>query len=245
MSATLELDGVSGGYGKVQVLRDLSFVVPAGSVVALVGPNGVGKTSTLRAITGLLDVTGGDIRLDGQRLNGLATSRIARSGVVLIPEGRGIFPGLTVGDNLEAMARAVGTADPDARIQEALELFPRLAERRTQRAGTLSGGEQQMLAMSRAFLADPKVLLLDEISMGLAPLITEDLFTAIAELKELGVTILLVEQFLTHALRLADLCYVMSRGTIVYRGDPGEIASGAAVAEYLGSTALAQGAPGS
>jgi len=234
VSASLELRGVAGGYAKVQVLRDLSFEVPGGSVVALLGPNGVGKTSTLRAITGQLDLTRGQILLDGRRIDGLSTSRIARAGVVHIPEGRGIFPGLSVADNLQAMARAARTDDPDRRIREALELFPRLEERRTQRAGTLSGGEQQMLAMSRAFLADAQVLLLDEISMGLAPLIAEDLFTAIAELKALGHTILLVEQFLTHALRVADLCYVMGRGTITFRGDPGEVAQGAAVAGYLG-----------
>ena len=172
--------------------------------------------------------------LDGQPINGLSAYERASRGVVLIPEGRGVFGALSVEENLELFARATGRAAADrrTRLDEVLITFPRLKERLSQRAGTMSGGEQQMLALSRAFLSDPQVLLMDELSMGLAPQLVEDLFQAVATLRDRGVTIVLVEQFLTYALRFADICYVLGKGTISFVGEPHEIKEGAGV-DYL------------
>jgi branched-chain amino acid transport system ATP-binding protein len=238
MAALLEVDRLTTGYGKVEVIHDLSFSVPAGSVVALLGPNGAGKTTTLRALSGTLPVRKGSIRLDGRPLNGLSAYQIASRGVTLIPEGRGVFPGLSVRDNLAISARACTESTPSlrtARIERVVETFPRLGERMSQRAGTLSGGEQQMLALSRALLADPKVLLLDEISMGLAPMIVEELFDNVAQLRAEGLTIVLVEQYLTYALRLADVCYLLAKGRVAFVGEPEELSqSGALTSSYLG-----------
>jgi branched-chain amino acid transport system ATP-binding protein len=234
----LELDHVTTGYGKVEVLHDVHLVVPHATVVALLGPNGVGKTTTLRAISGTLPCWRGAIRLDGRRIDGQPPHRIAAAGVTLVPEGRGIFPGLDVADNLRIAANAGPgpAAAREAELDRVLDRFPRLAERRSQRAGTLSGGEQQMLAVSRAFLAKPRLLLVDEISMGLAPQIVERLFDDIAELKRQRIAILLVEQYLTYALRLADICYVMARGRIAFVGEPSEVRDSAVLAStYLGT----------
>jgi len=224
----LELRGVHAGYGRIEVLRDLSISVPAGSVVALLAPNGAGKTTTLNAIAGTIPIRRGDLLLEGQSIRGLSAYERARRGVVLVPEGRGVFPALTVRDNLDLVVRASGcdAATRTERIDEVMEVFPRLAERPNQRAGTLSGGEQQMLALSRAFLAGPKVLLMDEISMGLAPKLVEDLFQAVQTLRARGMTIVLVEQYLTYALRFADICYVLGKGRVVFVGEPSELRSG-------------------
>jgi branched-chain amino acid transport system ATP-binding protein len=225
----LELEHVSAAYGRVRVVHDVSMTVPEGSVVALLGTNGAGKTTTLKAISGTLPPAGGRIRLDGRRIDGLSTCEIARRGITLVPEGRGVFPGLSVRDNLEIAARAaheVGAQERDSGMARVQGIFPRLGERLDQLAGTLSGGEQQMLALSRALLASPRVLLMDEISMGLAPKIVEQLFDSVAELKAEGMTIVLVEQYLTYALRLADICYVLAKGRIAFCGEPGELRSG-------------------
>jgi branched-chain amino acid transport system ATP-binding protein len=237
MPAALELDGVTAGYGKVEVLHDLCLHVPAGSVVALLGSNGAGKTTTLRTISGTLPVQRGRIRMSGQRLDGRSPYEIARAGVVLIPEGRGVFPLLNVRENLRIAARASCTpVDGETRIDEVFDRFPILRERQTQRAGTLSGGEQQMLALSRALLADPKVLLMDELSMGLAPMIVDRLFETVGQLKARGMTIVLVEQYLTYALRMADVCYVMAKGRVMFCGEPTELSSGTALVDaYLGA----------
>jgi branched-chain amino acid transport system ATP-binding protein len=230
----LELRGVSAGYGRIEVIRDIDVVVPAGSVVALLGPNGAGKTTTLSAIAGTIPLMGGELLLEGQSIGDLSTYERTRRGIVLVPEGRSVFPSLSVEDNLELVVRAATSSSSDRaeRLAEVWEIFPRLAERREQRAGTLSGGEQQMLAMSRAFLSSARVLLLDEISMGLAPVLVESLFDAVQKLRERGKTIVLVEQFLTYALQLADICYVLGRGRIQFIGDAGEMRSGAG-ADYL------------
>jgi branched-chain amino acid transport system ATP-binding protein len=240
MPPLLEVDGVTSGYGKVEILHDLHIGVPEGTVVALLGPNGAGKTTTLRVISGTLPVWKGHVRYDGQRINGRTAFDIARRGVTLVPEGRGIFPGLDVRENLEIGVRAGGTGDNGEsraeRMERVLETFPRLRERLSQRAGTLSGGEQQMLALSRAFLGNPRVLLMDEISMGLAPRIVEQLFESVNELRERGLTIVLVEQYLTYALRLADICYVLAKGRIEFVGEPAELRDSAALASsYLGA----------
>jgi branched-chain amino acid transport system ATP-binding protein len=230
----LELRGVSAGYGRIEVIHDLDLVVPAGSVVALLGPNGAGKTTTLAAIAGTIPLMGGDLLLDGRSIRGLSTYERTRRGIVLVPEGRSVFPSLSVEDNLELVVRAATSNGPQRaeRLAEVWEIFPRLAERREQRAGTLSGGEQQMLAMSRAFLSSARVLLLDEISMGLAPVLVESLFDAVHTLRDRGKTIVLVEQFLTYALQFADLCYVLGRGRVRFLGDAGEMRAGAG-ADYL------------
>jgi branched-chain amino acid transport system ATP-binding protein len=237
--ALLELDGVTAGYGKVEILHDLSISVPQGSVVALLGANGAGKTTTMRVISGTLPVRGGRVRLDGRRLNGRSPFEIARAGVVLVPEGRGIFPGLTVRENLGVASRAarhLGRDDRQERLDAVLQIFPPLERRLSQRAVSMSGGEQQMLSLSRALLADPKLLLMDEISMGLAPMIVDQLFDTVAELKAQGLTIVLVEQYLTHALRLADICYVLAKGHVAFVGEPSELAGSTTLTEaYLGA----------
>jgi branched-chain amino acid transport system ATP-binding protein len=236
----LEVDCVTSGYGKVEILHDLTIGVPEGTVVALLGPNGAGKTTTLKMISGTLPVWNGAVRYDGERLDGRSAYDIARRGITLVPEGRGIFPGLEVRENLEIGVRA-GDNGGDGesrqeRMERVLETFPRLRERISQRAGTLSGGEQQMLALSRAFLGNPRVLLMDEISMGLAPRIVEQLFESVNELRERGLTIVLVEQYLTYALRLADICYVLAKGRIEFVGEAAELRNSEALASsYLGA----------
>ncbi len=226
MTMALELDGVRAGYGRIEVLRDLSLQVPAGSVVALLGPNGVGKTTTLRAVSGTLPVTAGTIRLDGRRIDNRRPSAIAQRGLVLVPEGRGVFPALSVRDNLRVAHRAAprDAAGPwDAWLTEIVATFPRLGERLEQVAGSLSGGEQQMLAVCRALVGSPRVVMFDELSMGLAPLVVAELFERVAALRDAGRTIVLVEQHLTYALELADLCYVLAKGQVVWAGEPGEL----------------------
>ena len=230
----LELRGLSAGYGRIEVVHDIDLAVPGGSVVALLGPNGAGKTTTLSAIAGIIPLMRGDVLLDGRSIRELSTFERSRRGLVIVPEGRSVFPSLSVRDNLELIVRAsgFGEAERKARLDELLHMFPRLGERLEQRAGTLSGGEQQMLAMSRAFLSSARILLLDEISMGLAPRLVEDLFAAVDALRDRGLTIVLVEQFLTYALRHADLCYVLGKGRVTFIGDAGEMRSGAGI-EHL------------
>jgi branched-chain amino acid transport system ATP-binding protein len=189
-----------------------------------------------------LPIASGTVRLGNARLNGRTAHAIARRGLTLVPEGRGVFPGLTVADHLAVAARAAGLPGGRAgaaarrqRVAEVLEVFPALSSRLTQHAGLLSGGEQQMLAMSRAFISRPRVLLLDEISMGLAPIIVDRLYAGVTLLKQAGITLLLVEQYLTHALRVADLCYVMAKGRIVFVGEPAELRNRDLGAGYLSS----------
>jgi branched-chain amino acid transport system ATP-binding protein len=234
MPSLLEVRDLRAGYGRIEVLRGLSFAVPAGSVVALLGANGVGKTTTLRAIAGVVRPTAGSILLDGERIDGRAIDEIARRGVLMVPEGRGIFPGLTVEENLRlAHSSLRGGSTWDDFAAEVAEIFPRLTERLSQLAGSMSGGEQQMLAVSRVLAGAPRVVLFDELSMGLAPIVVEDLFATVGAMRDRGITIVLVEQFLTHALSLADVCYVLSRGAVTWAGDASELRDGSAAADYL------------
>jgi len=237
----LQVRDLHGGYGTVDVLRGVSLDVAPGAVVALMGANGAGKTTAMRLISGLLAPTRGTILLDGQRVDGLDASRIARLGLAHAPEGRRVFGPLSTEDNLLLGAytrlprflgfRRAAAAD----LEAAYERFPRLKERRRQQAGTLSGGEQQMLALARALMARPKVLLLDEPSMGLAPVIVQEMYRAILRLKAEGVTLLLVEQFARTALEVADYAYVMERGAIVVEGTPEALGrDGRVVEAYLG-----------
>ena len=229
------------GYGLSEVLVGASLSVKAGTVVALIGANGAGKTTTMRAISGLIAPTRGEVLLDGKPVQGLGAARVARLGLAHSPEGRKIFAPLSTEDNLLLGAfpwlpRFFGfrkKAAPD--LERIYDLFPRLAERRLQLAGTLSGGEQQMLAIGRALMARPKVMLLDEPSMGLAPVIVQEVFRTIKRLKAEGMTMLLVEQFARAALEVADHAYVMERGRIAVEGTPAELSRDERVlAAYLG-----------
>ena len=227
----LELRDVRAAYGSIAVLRGVDLEVPFGGIVALLGPNGGGKSTTLRVIAGQLAATGGEVFVAGRKVNGAAPDDLARRGVCLVPEGKGIFPNLSVRENLW-MATHTGT--PLRRIEEvAYARFPRLGAGRKRLAGTLSGGEQQMLAMSRALATDPALLLLDELSMGLAPIIVEQLYEIVAQVASEGVSILVVEQFARAVLGIADRVGIMLRGRITSFGTPAEMKSALSTA-YLG-----------
>jgi branched-chain amino acid transport system ATP-binding protein len=218
----LELIGVRAAYGRIEVLHGVDLVVPKGAVVALLGPNGGGKTTTLKVASGQLPATAGCVHIGGRHVNGAAPDSLARIGVCTIPEGRGIFPNLTVRENLRMVTFAGAS---QAQVEErAFEQFPRLAERRNQLAGTMSGGEQQMLAMARGLATDPTLLFLDELSMGLAPLIVEELYEIVAEIARTGVSILVVEQFARTVLGVADYAAIMLHGVVTAVGQPDDIA---------------------
>jgi branched-chain amino acid transport system ATP-binding protein len=229
--AALELRNVHAAYGTITALRGVDLVVPYGKLVALLGPNGGGTSTTLRVISGLLPLTDGDLLVAGRRVNGAAPDDVARRGVCLIPEGKGIVPNLSVRENLW-MATHIGT--PLDHIEEvAFARFPQLGTRRRQLAGTLSGGEQQMLAMARALATDPALLLLDELSMGLAPLVVEQLYEIVANIVKDGVSILVVEQFARAVLGIADSVGIMLRGRVTHFGTPSEMEAELSSA-YLG-----------
>uniref|UniRef100_UPI00334158CA ABC transporter ATP-binding protein n=1 Tax=Castellaniella defragrans TaxID=75697 RepID=UPI00334158CA len=236
----LRIENLEAGYGKVKVLRGISLGVPRGKVVTLIGSNGAGKTTTMKAISGMLRPEAGSITLDGREIQGLESHRIARLGLAHSPEGRRVFPTLSVTDNLllGAFPRLSGSrlrGDVRGDLERALDLFPRLKERRAQLAGTLSGGEQQMLAMARAVMLNPEIVLLDEPSMGLAPILVDEVFRIISRLKSEGVTMLLVEQFAAAALAVADYGYVLENGRIAIEGPAERLRSDPAVAAaYLG-----------
>jgi branched-chain amino acid transport system ATP-binding protein len=215
----LRLEGVEAGYGDVVAVRGVSLEVRAGEIVALIGGNGAGKTTTLRAIAGLLPLRAGTIALDGRRLNGLGSATVVQAGVAHVPEGRQLFPTMTVRENLELGARtAEGRARRPETLTRVFDLFPRLGERRTQLAGTLSGGEQQMVAIGRALMARPRLLMLDEPSLGLAPVVVGSIFANLAAINRDGLTILLVEQNVLRALRCSHRAYVLENGTITLTG---------------------------
>jgi branched-chain amino acid transport system ATP-binding protein len=227
----LELRDVRAGYGPIEVVHGVSLSVPTGAVVALLGPNGGGKTTMLNICAGTLSPSAGDVRFEGETVTRVSADGRARRGICTVPEGRGIFPNLTVRENL-LMATQVGV--PMARIEEvALTQFPRLTSKRKQLAGTLSGGEQQMLALARAFATDPKVLLLDELSLGLAPIVVAELYEKVRELASGGLSILLVEQFARTALPIADAAAVVLQGVIAHQGSPSEMEE-ALSESYLG-----------
>ena len=230
----LTIQNLFAGYGKVQVLHGISIEVPKGKVVTLIGSNGAGKTTTMRAVSGMIAPTAGEITLNGKRIDGLESYHIAKQGLAHSPEGRRVFATMTVTDNLTlgAFPRLTGSrprGDVAGDLERALELFPRLKERRTQLAGTLSGGEQQMLAMARAVMLNPEVVLLDEPSMGLAPILVAEVFRIIERLKSEGVTMLLVEQFAAAALGVADYGYVLENGRISLHGPAEKLRSDPAV----------------
>jgi branched-chain amino acid transport system ATP-binding protein len=230
----LELRGVRAGYGRIEVLHGIDLVVPAGSVFALLGPNGAGKTTTLKVCDGRLATTDGCLHVAGAHVNGAGTDQLARAGVCAIPEGRGIFPNLTVAENLRITTHAAAGLRFADIEQKAYARFPILGQRRKQLAGTMSGGQQQMLAMCRAIVTDPALLLVDELSMGLAPLIVAELYEVLAQLAADGVAILLVEQFPKTALAIADYAAVLAGGRIVALGQPEDLGDDVSAA-YLGA----------
>jgi branched-chain amino acid transport system ATP-binding protein len=236
----LSISNLQAAYGKVEVLHGISLEVPKGKLVTLIGSNGAGKTTTMRAISGMLKPKGGKVTLAGKDITGIDSHRIARAGLAHSPEGRRVFASMSVRDNLLLGAfprfiRARPKGDIAHDLEKALELFPRLKERQTQLAGTLSGGEQQMLAMARAVMLNPEVILLDEPSMGLAPILVEEVFRIIQRLKSEGVTMLLVEQFAAAALNVADYGYVLENGTISVHGPAESLKTDPKViAAYLG-----------
>lgn len=220
----IELCGISAGYGRVEVLRDVTLVVPAGQVFALLGPNGAGKSTLLRVASGRLHPSAGQVLIDGRDVTRVGPDRLARTGVCSVPEGRGVFPSLSVEENLRMWTYRGRATKRNAVEEVAYARFPRLAERRRQAAGTLSGGEQQMLAMSRALATQPSLLILDEVSMGLAPLVVGELYDLIAQLATEGLSILLAEQFAQTALGIAHRAAVMAQGRIELEGTPLDVA---------------------
>ena len=226
-----ELREVSAGYDATTVLRDVSLVVPRSSVVALLGPNGAGKTTLLRVASGLLAPSSGQVLLDGADVTGAAPNSLAGKGVCHVPEGRAVFPALTVRENLLLFDRA----GRDDVVERATSAFPRLGERLGQQAGTMSGGEQQMLALARAYVTHPSVILLDEVSMGLAPKIVDEIFEFLHRIAAGGTALLLVEQYVTKALEMADVVYMLSRGKVVYCGEPAELEDEDVFTSYIGA----------
>jgi branched-chain amino acid transport system ATP-binding protein len=225
------LDNIVAGYAETTVLRGVSLTVPDSSVVALLGANGAGKTTLLRVASGLLRPTAGTMTLDGVDVTGHRPHQLAARGMCHVPEGRGVFPSLTVRENLSLQAGGGGKEG----LAKAVEAFPRLGERLSQTAGTLSGGEQQMLALARSYIANPKVMLLDEVSMGLAPKIVDEIFEFLGRVAHEGASLLLVEQYVTRALALADYVYLLNRGQVAYRGEPSELEDEDVFARYLGT----------
>ncbi|MBX3286054.1 MAG: ATP-binding cassette domain-containing protein [Actinobacteria bacterium] len=233
----LEVRDVRAGYGDFDVIDGVSFAIAPGEVFALLGPNGAGKSTTLKVIAGLLEPSGGTVAVCGRNVVGADADALARAGLCSVPEGRGIFPNLTVAENLW-MATFTGTGRTEVE-EVAYERFPRLGERRTQTAGTMSGGEQQMLAMARALATSPALLVLDELSMGLAPLIVEDLYAQVAEIARSGLSILVVEQFAHEVLGVADTAAIMLHGRIARVGPPPAIAAELETAYLSGAVAPA------
>jgi branched-chain amino acid transport system ATP-binding protein len=234
--ALLEIREMSVHYGRIQAIETLSIDVEEGQIVSLIGANGAGKTTTMRALAGLLDVSHGSIVFDGEDITRMRGHRRVQRGISLAPEGRGIFPSMTVRENLDM--GAYGRKDRDEvkkDLDRVFDLFPRMAERIGQKGGTMSGGEQQMLAIGRALMSRPRVLLLDEPSMGLAPQFIRQVFKIIRQVNEQGTTVLLVEQNANQALALADRAYVLETGVITHRGTGNEMLSNPAIKEaYLG-----------
>ena len=231
----LELIDVRAGYGRINVLHGVDLTLPRGKVLALLGANGAGKSTTAQVAGGRIVPRSGCLHVGGHHVNGASSADLAKAGVCTVPEGRGIFPNLTVDENLWVMTHVAPGSRSELR-ERAFRFFPRLGQRRSQLAGTLSGGEQQMLAMSRALVSEPSVLILDEMSMGLAPLIVRELFENVAMLKDQGIAILIIEQFAETALRVADFAAVMAHGRITAVGLPDQIA-GQLSSAYLGGAA--------
>ena len=232
----LEIQSLRTGYGDVPILHGFDLAIEKGMIGAVVGGNGAGKTTTMRAVAGILPTWQGEIRLDGQRIEHLAPGKRVEAGVILVPEGRKLFPSMTVRENLElgslhAKAKAVRAKT----LEQVFEIFPRLREREDQRAGTLSGGEQQMCAIGRGLMGLPRVLMLDEPSLGLAPIVVETIFGIVRRIRAEGVTVLMVEQNVRHALALSDRAWVLEQGRVEFEGAGEEMLADERVRKaYLG-----------
>jgi branched-chain amino acid transport system ATP-binding protein len=235
----LRAEALDVRYGAARALFDMSIDLPKGSMVAILGPNGAGKSTLGRALSGLVPVTTGRIEFDGRDITRWPTHRRQRAGLTYIPEGRGIFPGLSVLDNLRmAVRQAGGRAQREEAIDRTMALFSVLGQRSRQRAGSLSGGEQQMLALARALAVEPKVIIADEMSLGLAPLVVDAVFEGIEKARQSGISVLLIEQFIHRALAMADACLILSRGIVAWSGAASD--AGPEVLEsYLGETSAA------
>jgi branched-chain amino acid transport system ATP-binding protein len=231
-----ELSGLRAGYGDTTVLRGVDLAVPPGSVVALIGSNGAGKTTLLRSASGLLRPSAGTIRFGDADLTGRPPHVFANAGICHVPEGRGIFKALSVRENILLQA---GKESASAALERATSVFPILGDRLSQQAGTMSGGEQQMLALARAYVSRPQVVLLDEVSMGLAPRIVDEIFEFLRLLADEGTALLIVEQYVVRALELADYLFILNRGEITFAGQPSEIDVADILADYLGGHAVA------
>ena len=231
----LEVNGLKVAYGGIQAVKGVSFEVQEGELVSLIGANGAGKTTTLKAVTGLQPVAAGEIKFMGRSIKGQGAWDLVKQGLVMVPEGRGTFTRMTITENLQMGAFVRNDNEIEADIEKVFGIFPRLKERRNQLAGTMSGGEQQMLAMGRALMARPKVLLLDEPSMGLSPIMVDKIFEVVADIHSRGTTILLVEQNASRALALANRGYVMDSGEITMTGEAKTLLADPKVrAAYLG-----------
>ncbi|SMD08090.1 ABC transporter ATP-binding protein [Primorskyibacter marinus] len=232
----LELRDISVNYGKISAIRNISIGVPEGQIVTIIGGNGAGKTTTLRAMSGMLPLHSGEIHFDGKRIDGMASHKIVANGIAHVPEGRRIFPDMTVEENLRTGAFLRKDRDKiEADLEDVFKRFERLRERRRQRAQTMSGGEQQMLAIGRALMSDPRILLMDEPSMGLAPVIVEEIAQIIEEINARGLSVVLVEQNAVLALELANHAYVLESGNMALEGPAGDLHDNEHVrAAYLG-----------
>ncbi|HEX3612704.1 MAG TPA: ABC transporter ATP-binding protein [Sporichthyaceae bacterium] len=227
-----ELKGVHAGYAGTTVLRGVDLVVPDGAVVALLGANGAGKTTLLRCASGLIHATEGSMSLDGEDVTRKAPHQLVKRGICHVPEGRGIFPSLTVRDNLVLQSPR---GKENESIEKACSAFKRLGERLNQPCGTMSGGEQQMVALARTYVQNPKVALLDEVSMGLAPKIVDEIFEFLGLLRDQGSSLLLVEQYVTRALDVADYVYLLNKGEVVFVGQPSELDEADVFNQYVGA----------
>lgn len=231
----LRIDNLDAGYGDVKVLRQVSLQVGEGKIVALIGANGAGKTTLLRAVSGLIRASAGTIFFRDRAIHALPSHKIVQSGLIQVPEGRRLFPDMSVWENLEMGAYRRGRSIREASLKTVINLFPRLEERKNQLAGTLSGGEQQMLAIGRALMSRPKLLMLDEPSLGLAPMLVASIFKVIQEIRDAGTTVLIVEQNAMQTLAMADQGYVMENGEIVYSGPGSELLENEEIrSAYLG-----------
>lgn len=231
-TTALSLKGITAGYGTTTIVRNIDLNIKAGSVTALLGPNGAGKSTLLKTMSGLIRPMSGSVLIDGHDVSSLAPNKRANLGLCHIPEGRGIFPSMTVKENLELQARP---GEQSIAIEKGIAAFPILGERLMQRAGTMSGGQQQMLSMARAYTQNPRVILVDEGSLGLAPIVVDEIFSFLAGVAAAGAALLIVDQFVARALTLATSAYVMTRGEIVFAGTSAELQRSDVFERYLGT----------
>jgi branched-chain amino acid transport system ATP-binding protein len=223
MSALLDIQGLRGGYGRVEVLRGVDLQVNAGEMVALLGSNGAGKSTLNKMVCGLCPAWGGTVRFDGKDLSGAHYRDVVKAGLIQVPEGRKVFPNLSVRENLELGSFTRARERRAQNLEKSFHIFPRLRERMDQHAGTMSGGEQQMLAIARGLMAEPVLLILDEPSLGLSPLLVEEMFSLIRDLRDGGLAVMLVEQNVGQSLEIADRAYVLENGSVRFSGLPGDL----------------------